>query len=271
LNSYVTTLTCLFLITTTTLAQSWSYQGSPASVGMGNITTLSTEVWSALTNPAGLGLSPGFSLGIQHEQRYLMPELSIDVLAASFPILGGGLGFYLSNTGFGAYGENHAGVAMGRKLSKAISIGGSIDCYFLRTPSGYPDSWAVSGNVGISAQATEVLYLGLYISNLSFSHCNNEAADPLPMVMNWGLGYKVLNNLLLCAEVEKDLRMPLRVKAGAEYYPVKLIALRAGALSAPFEARFGIGIIYRRYHIDFAVKEHPVLGWSPQCAFTIIF
>jgi len=271
LSSYVTTLTCLFLITTTTLAQSWSYQGSPASMGMGNIATLSTEVWSALTNPAGLGLSPAFSVGIQHEQRYLMPELSINVLAASFPILGGGLGFYLSNTGLGDYGENRVGVAMGRKLSKAVSIGGSIDFHLLRSPADYPNSWAVSANVGFYAQPAEALYLGLYIRNGSFSQFNNEASDPLPIVMNWGIGYKVLDNLLLCAEVEKDLRMPLRVKAGAEYYPVKAVALRAGTLSAPFETHFGIGFIYKRYRIDFAVQEHPVLGWSPQCAFTIIF
>ena len=271
MNSYVTTLTCLFLITTTTLAQSWSYQGSPASVGKGNIATLSTEVWSALSNPAGLGISPAFSVGVQHEQRYLMPELGIDVLAASFPVFGGGLGFYLSNTGLGTYGENRAGFAMGRQLSKAVSIGGSIDFFLLRTPAGYPNSWAISGNVGICAKPTENLLLGVYISNVSFSHFNNEAADPLPVVMNMGIGYKVLDNLLLCAEVEKDILMPLRVKGGAEYFPVKSVALRAGVLSAPFESRFGIGFIYRRYHIDFAMKEHAILGWSPQCAITVIF
>jgi len=271
LNSYVTTLTCLFLITTTTLAQTGSYRGSTASVGMGNIATLSTEVWSALTNPAGLGLSPAFSVGIQHEQRYLMPELGISVLAASLPILGGGLGFHLSNTGFSNYGENRAGIAMGRRIGKAVSIGGSIDFHLIRFPAGYPNSWAVSGNVGIYAQPAEALCLGLYISNLSFSKFSNEAADPLPVVMNWGIGYKVFNNLLLCAEVEKDLRMPLRVKAGAEYYPVKVFALRAGLLSAPFETHFGMGFIYRRYRIDFAVQEHPILGWSPQCGVTAIF
>ena len=271
MNSYVTTLTCLFLITTTTLAQTGSYQGSTASVGMGNIATLSTEVWSALTNPAGLGLSPAISLGFQHEQRYLMPETGIDVLAASFPVFGGGLGFYLSNTGLGNYGENRAGLAMGRRIGKTVSIGGSIDFYLLRTPAGYPNSLAVSGNVGIYAQLAEDLSLGLYISNVSFSHFNNEAADPLPVIMNWGIGYKFLKNLLLCAEVEKDLRMPLRVKAGIEYYPVKSFALRTGTLSAPFEVHFGMGYIYRRYRIDFALQEHTVLGWSPQCALTITF
>ena len=271
MSSYVTTLTCLFLITTTTLAQTGSYQGSTASVGMGNIATLSSDVWSALTNPAGLGISPAFSAGIQHEQRYLMPELGISVLAASLPVFGGGLGFYLSNTGLGNYGENRTGFAMGRRIGKAVSIGGSIDFHLIRTPSGYPNNWAVSGNVGVYAQPTEALYLGLYIKNLSFSKFNNEAADPLPVVMNWGIGYKALGNILLCAEVEKDIQMPLRVKFGVEYYPVKVFALRAGLLSAPFEAHFGMGYIYRRYRIDFAVQEHAVLGWSPQCAVTIIF
>ena len=271
MNSYVTTLTCLFLITTTALAQTGGYQGSTASVGLGNIATLSNDVWSALTNPAGLGLSPAFSVGVQHEQRYLMPELGIDVLAASFPIFGGGLGFFVSNTGFNDYGENRAGVAMGRRIGKAVSIGGSVDFYLLRTPAGYPNSLAISGNVGVYAQLAAPLSLGLYISNLSFSHFNNEAEDPLPVVMNWGIGYKVLDNLQLCAEVEKDLQMPLRVKAGTEYYPVNVLALRVGVLSAPFETHFGVGYTHRRYRIDFAVQEHLILGWSPQCAFTITF
>ncbi len=271
MNSYVTTLTCLFLITTTTLAQTGGYQGSSASVGMGNITTLSSEVWSALSNPAGLGLSPTLSIGIQHEQRYMMPETGIDVIATSIPVFGGGLGFYVSNTGLCDYGESRAGLAMGRKLSKTVSIGGSIDFYFIRAPSGYPGNIAISGNAGITAQIAGGLTLGLYCQNLSFSHFLHEASDPLPVVLNWGIGYRIVENLQLCTEIEKDLRMPLRVKAGIEYYPVKVFALRAGLLSTPTEVHFGMGYIYRCYHIDFALREHPVLGWSPQCSLSIIF
>lgn len=269
MNSYVTTLACLFFAISTVFAQDGLYLKGTANVGMGDITTLSDDVWSAFMNPAGLGFLQHAAAGIQHEQRFAMATLGMDVVAAGLPVLGGGLGIYLSNFGYAGYGENHAGLSMGRKLNKHLSIGGSVHVHLLRFPEQYRNATAISGNVGLYATLTEQWRMGMYVTNISFSGFNNEHADKLPVIFHWGMGVQVMENILLCTEVEKDIGMPLRAKAGAECYLVKTLALRAGVLSAPFEVHGGAGFIYRNLHIDFAVRYHPVLGVSPQAGVSI--
>ncbi len=269
MHSYVTTLTCLFFLFSTVSALGNSYPKSTASVGMGNITTLRDDVWSALMNPAGLGLLQGAAAGIQHEQRFAMLNLGMDVVAAGLPVLGGGLGIYFSNLGYAGYGENQAGLSIGRKLSSNFSVGGGVHIHLLRFPDQYRNATAISGNVGVYATLTKQWNMGVYVTNISFSHFNNEHADKLPVVFQWGMGYQATENILLCAEVEKDVAMPLRAKAGAECFIIKTLSLRAGVLSAPFEVHGGLGFIHRKLHIDFAVRYHPVLGVSPQAGVSI--
>ena len=236
---------------------------------MGNIATLQTDVWSALTNPAGLGMSPSFAAGIQHEQRYSIPELGIDALAAVFPVWGGGIGLTLANTGFSEQGESRFGIQTGRKLGDHIAAGVGFHAHLIRFPAGYHNAFALSADAGVYATPLPRLSMGVYVSNLSFSHFNNEAHDRLPVIFRWGLGYEISPTITLCAEVEKDIYAPLRVKTGAEYYIFNLLHVRLGVLSQPFEIHYGLGYSYRIFQIDFALYRHPVLGFSPQLSFSM--
>ncbi len=264
MNRCVTTLTCLFLVITTVSAQVGLYPKGTAAVGMGEITTLSRDVWSAFMNPAGLGFLQHGAAGVQHEQRFSMSTLGINVAAVALPLLGGGGGIYLSNLGFAHYGENRFGLSMGRKLNPSLSIGGGVHINVLRLPEDFPNSTAISGDVGVQFLPIERLVMGVYISNVSFSCFNNENADELPVIINWGMGYHITENILLCAEMEKEVKTPLRVKAGSECVIDKAVVIRVGMLSAPFEIHFGAGYIYKKIHVDAAVRYHPVLGYSPQ-------
>jgi hypothetical protein len=269
LNSKTSTLACLFFISTALGAQTGLYPLGAAAVGMGNIATLQTDVWSALANPAGLGIAPSFAVGIQHEQRYSIPGLGIDALAAVFPVLGGGIGLTLANTGFSEQGENRFGVQIGRKLGSNISAGVGFHAHLLRFPAGYRNAFALSAGAGIYATPLPHLSTGVYVSNLSFSHFNNEARDRLPVVFHWGLSYEITPAIALYAEVEKDVYAPLRAKTGTECHVFDVLYVRLGVLSQPFEVHYGLGYRYRIFQIDFALYRHPVLGFSPQLSFSM--
>jgi hypothetical protein len=238
---------------------------------MGNIATLQTDVWSALANPAGLGIAPTFAVGIQHEQRYAIPGMGIDVLAAVFPVWGGGIGLSLANTGFSEQGENRFGIQLGRKLGRNIAAGVSFHAHLLRFPAEYRNLFALSADAGIYATPLSHLSMGVYVSNLSFSHFNNEAGDRLPVVFHLGLGYEVAPAIRLSAEVEKDVYAPLRTKVGTSYYMFHTLYIRLGVLSQPFEIHYGLGYKYRLFQVDFALYRHPVLGFSPQLSLSMTF
>lgn len=240
-----------------------------AAVGMGNIATLQTDVWSALGNPAGLGVAPSFAVGIQHEQRYSIPELGIDAFAAVLPVLGGGIGLTLANAGFSEQGENRFGIQTGRKLGRNIAVGVGFHAHLLRFPAGYRNAFALSASAGIYATPLPRLSMGVYVSNLSFAHFNNEARDRLPVVFHWGLGYEITPDIILCAEVEKDIYAPLRAKTGTAYYMFNMLYIRLGVLSQPFEVHYGLGYKYHIFQIDFALYRHPVLDFSPQLSFSM--
>jgi hypothetical protein len=271
LNSKTTTLACLFFISTTLGAQSGLYPLGAAAVGMGNIATLHTDVWSALSNPAGLGVAPSFAAGIQHEQRYAIPEMGVDVLAAVFPVWGGGIGLSLANTGFSEQGENRFGIQIGRKLGRHIAAGVGFHAHLLRFPAEYRNLFALSADAGIYATLLPRLAMGVYVSNLSFSHFNNEARDRLPVIFHWGLGYDVAPAITLYAEVEKDVYAPLRAKTGTACYLFNTLYVRLGVLSSPFEIHYGLGYSYHLFQIDFALYRHPVLGFSPQLSLSMTF
>jgi hypothetical protein len=242
-----------------------------ASVGMGNIATLNSDVWSAFNNPAGIGISPRWAIGIQHEQRYTMAELGISALAATIPILGGGIGLSLTNTGFSEYGENLCGLKIGRKLGSTIYAGIGLQMHLLRFPDNYHNAFAISGNAGVYAVPGEHFIIGVYISNLSFSRFNNKERDKLPVLLLWGMAYKINDNNKICAEIEKDIYAALRIKGGVECLVAGILYLRSGVLSHPFQIHFGLGYKYKSFQVDFAIYRHPTLGFSPQLSFSSIF
>jgi hypothetical protein len=159
------------------------------AAGMGNITTVQTDVWAAVNNPAGLGMLSGVNLGVSHEQRFTMSEMGVSTLAGTFPLLGNGVGVALSNLGFTDYGENWFGIAAGRKLTKYLAVGISMNGHVMRFPEGYRNLFAVNGNVGVWATPAKNLTLGLHIFNLTFSKWNDNEKTKLPVMFSLGAGY----------------------------------------------------------------------------------
>ncbi|MDR3133438.1 MAG: hypothetical protein LBU42_05380 [Prevotellaceae bacterium] len=236
------------------------------AAGMGNIITVQTDVWAAVNNPAGLGMLAGYCVGVAHEQRFAMQEMGISTLAGAFPLLGNGVGLSLSNLGFTDYGENRFGIAVGRKLSKYLAAGISVDGHLMRFPEGYKNLFAVNGNAGVRAMPAKNFTLGFYVFNLTFSKWNDDEKTKLPVVFSLGAGYSLAAPVQLFAEVSKNIYEAARIKTGTEVMLGNVLCLRAGIITQPFEMHFGVGYIYKKFRFDAALSRHPLLGYTPQAA-----
>ncbi len=88
--------------------------------------------------------------------------------------------------------------------------------------------------------------------------------DQLPTVFKIGASYRPSKNVLLSAEIEKDIDFEARIKFGIEYLLVEAFAIRAGFSSNPSSFSFGIGYnIKKTFKIDIGANYHQILGFSP--------
>ncbi len=239
------------------------------AAGMGGIATVHTDVWSAVNNPGSLGLLNTFNVGIFHEQRFGMADMGVSSVVGAFPLFGNGVGLSLSNTGFRDYGENHFGIATGRKLGEFIAIGAGINGYMLRFPENYDNLFAVTGDVGIWANPIGAVTIGLHIANITFSKWNDSEHSNLPVVFSLGAGYRITTTIQLLAELSKDVYEDARLKIGTEFSILKALQLRMGVTTQPFQLHFGIGYGYKNFQFDAALSRHPVLGYSYQATIAI--
>jgi hypothetical protein len=239
------------------------------AAGMGDITTVQTDVWSAVNNPAGLGMLTGYGVGVLHEQRFAMPEMGVSTLAGTFPLWGNGVGLSLSNLGFTAYGENRFGMAAGRKLSRHIAVGVGVDFHLMRFPEDYKNLFAVNGNAGVWANPAKNLWLGFHVFNLTFSKWNDAEQSNLPVVFSLGACYSLGAPVRLFAEISKNVYEAARIKTGTEFLVMNALYLRTGIITQPFEVRFGVGYIYQKFQFDAALIRHPALGYTPLAAISM--
>jgi hypothetical protein len=233
------------------------------AAGVGGITTVLTDVWSASGNPGALGLWSGVGVGVSHEQRFAMPEWGVSSLVGAFSLGGNGVGLALSNVGLTGFGENHFGLSVGRKLNAYIAMGVGVNGHLLHFSEDYRNLFAVIGKVGVWAQPAKKLTLGFYVVNVTFSKWNSDDSTPLPVIFSLGACYHIATPVQLYAELTKDIYEALRLRIGTEFSIRERLFLRVGVVSQPFEMHFGIGYSHKRWQFDVALSRHPVLGYSP--------
>jgi hypothetical protein len=139
----------------------------------------------------------------------------------------------------------------------------------MRFPEGYRNLFAVNGNVGVWATPAKNLTLGLHIFNLTFSKWNDNEKTKLPVVFSLGAGYALAAPVQLFAEISKNIYEAARLKIGTEFLLEKVLYLRAGIITQPFEVHFGVGYVYKNFRMDAALSRHPTLGFTPQAAISM--
>jgi hypothetical protein len=248
-----------------------NYPSGARAGGMGNAAVTLCDVWANFYNQAILTELDRTSFGLHHEMRYGMHQLAISAFAISTRAGGGTLGLCASSFGYSGFRENKTGLSYSLKLFKGISAGVQLEYLTMRSADGSPKSKAFTFELGILAELSREIRLGVHIFNPANIHYNGSRGEPIPPKATIGVGYKPIESLVLSFETEKRLAADPIYRAGIEFSLSKNFKLRTGISSASWENSFGTGFKFKGFMIDLSVCRNPILGYSPGCSISYEF
>ncbi len=239
--------------------------------GMGNAGLCIQDIWSIYHNQAGIAHIESPSAGAFYENRFLIRELAYAGFAAATPLGFGTVGLSYSGFGYSVYRESKVGLAYGMKLSNRLSAGVQLNYQHIRiNAENYGARGAVTAEVGFQMKISERVTAGAHLFNPTRTKLQDFNDERLPTALRLGLGYQVSNDVLVAAEVEKDIDFKPLFRGGIEYQPVDILYLRIGASTEPNLFTFGLGLKFERFQFDMAATYHSLLGYSPQASLTYL-
>ncbi len=231
---------------------------------MGDASVPFTDTWAVFNNPSALGFTDKIQLGFSYKNNFLIKELSQYSLGFSLPIKKVGvLGFGIDRFGYSEFSSNKFGLSYSRKFGKIFSLGAQVNLHWLHIGDIYGDKVTASGSISFLIKPIKNWIIAANVYNITATPISFDARDRINTIFRLGTCYTIAEKLLVSIEGEASLQYDPTFKAGLEYKPIELLAIRAGINTYPMSPTFGFGINYKKILFDFAGKWHPVLGFSP--------
>ena len=263
----------LFLVNLLNYAQNNPVGARAAALG--GVSTTFSDVWSAHNNQAGLADLNQIEAGAYYENRFLIKELNYSCFVAAIPLKkNGGFGLSYTNFGFSIFRQSKVGLGYGMRFSENFSAGIQLDYFLTRindATNTYGNKGIVTGELGFLAKLTKQVSVSGHLYNVARAKIASYNNEIIPVILKFGIHYKVSERVSLLSEAEKGSYTPLNLKGGIEYLPAKDFYLRAGANSNPMQMSFGAGIKYQELNFDLSSSWHSILGFSPQIGFCYRF
>ena len=229
--------------------------------GLANSTVAVSSIWSVFHNPAGIINVKALSFGVNHENRYLIREISTTSFAGVLPVKTGSFG--ISGSYFGTTNYNEQKYALGYARSFAGKLDVGVQCNYMSAnlPEGYETRRALAGEIGIIAHPIENLNIGCHLYNPTGAKYSNIYGS-IPVIFRTGAAWET-SKYLISAQVQLNNKEKTTFSAGSEVLLVKNLAVRLG-ISTQQSMSYTLGLGYRLSWLksDFAIAHHPVLGYS---------
>ena len=230
------------------------------SMGMGNANVTIGDVWSIFNNIGGLSKIDFSQATFSYDHRLGIDELT--TLAAGAAIKGKNKAFGLGISSFGSeYFSNQLGIA---------SLGIKVN-YLQTSIEGFGRGAAAVIEFGGVAELTPELFFGAHVYNITRAKFGKNSDDRLPTTVKAGISYRPSSKLMVNLEAEKDILLDPLLKMGLEYNLLERVWARVGMNTNPGKFFFGIGFRPKRFHIDYALTQHPSLGNTHHFSFNYLF
>ncbi len=236
--------------------------GRAAALG-GAYTALADDAFAPVWNPAGLAFVPSLELAAMHLEY--AAAIGYEQAGFAAPLGDGGVGGavqFLHPKDAPSYDAagNRAGnfssyygaytLAYGRPVSERVSAGVSGKLISARIADATATAAAI--DLGLRVEASDRLLLGAAASNLGTRLKFLDEGEELPRSLRLGAAWKAARAWMLALEAVADRADLLSGRAGVEWVPGELVALRAGyrtdspretsalaGLTAGFGVKFG--------------------------------
>ncbi len=238
------------------------------STGMSNaFVAVADNAWAIYYNPAGLSSLHSFESSVFFvPQQFGLNELKTVALASAVPTDFGTLGIGVSQFGFELYKETQVSLGFGKKIDSGVSAGLTANVGRISITD-YGATQSLTLDVGLLAQLHEQVSLGFSYKNFLGAEVGTRR-ERLPQVFSLGAQYTPVKNFLLTTELEKDIRYPAIIKAGAEQTFFDMLSIRAGVSNNPDKFSAGLALRYTLFEFAYAGYSHPQLGWTHQIDLT---
>ena len=261
-----------FVFSITVGAQTSDFPIGARSAGMGNASVALTDLWAIHHNQAAMVGLEQAGVAAYYENRFLLSNLNLQAATAVLPTPKAGV-FGISYARFGnqLYNQSRYGFAYGKRLWKFLSVGLQLSYLNTTLAENYGSKHSFIAEIGLLSQVNSKLRIGFHAFNLTRTRLADGFDERVPMNFRLGAQYDFSKKVKLAVEAEKDLELPAVFKAGVEYFPADIVAIRVGVGTAPFRADFGLGLRLKFLHFDIAGSIHPVLGFSPKASLAYRF
>lgn len=262
-------LLILFVWATESFSTEYLYSGA-RSLALANANVTLYDIWSTNNNQAGLAHIRDFGLGFSYENRFGLSELSVKNLNLALPVKWGTFGLTVQQLGYSDYSENKFGLAYGMKLSKRLSLGVQLDYLLVSVAETQtPNKDAFTAEIGLQAQLTEKLKLGVHFYNAPNANISGDFKEKVPSVLRIGLNYEFSKKVFSVLDIEKNMDLAALVKLGIEYHPIAVLYFRGGIdinTDVGNELKFsaGLGTKLKGFNLDLGFSHQAYIGYISQ-------
>ncbi len=233
------------------------------SVSMAGISAVLENTWSVVNNPAGLSRLEQPAIAMGTEEKFMMKELGQYSLAAVIPVKAGGLGLSAIFSGYSLSLNQALRLGYGRIFGRHLLAGTSLVYAFSKAGNEGSSIHTLSFSIGTIVILNDKVVLGFSTYNPFQYYYRSRQYSTLPSVYKIGFIYWYNSSFKLLAEIDKEIDLPVAVKAGAEYAFGEIFILRAGMGGLPLSYAFGAAARHRQLLFEIAASSHQYLGFSP--------
>ncbi len=236
---------------------------------MGNsLVALTGNEWSAFVNPAGLRTIHERTMSLFYvPQPFEIKELAHGAASYVEPTTLGTFALSGSRLGFELYRETRIALSYSDEFISAVKGGVTVNYYSVSIQN-YGSAGTIGVDLGLLVDVSDEVRWGFAAFNLNAPKIG-AAKEKLPQVFSTGISFSPINEAVLAASIEKDVRFPVELHIGVEYSLLEMIALRAGTTSDPNTLNAGIGIKYSFAQFDYAFSSHGELGMTHQFSLSL--
>ncbi len=229
------------------------------AVGMGNAAVNLPDSWAVFNNIGALAWANETTIMAAADNRFTVSGLNTVAAGAILPVIQEKtvVGVTFSHFGDQLFNEVNAGLGISQKLNN-VSLGLKMN-YVQMTMQGLTTKGVIAIEFGGRMQFTKHLFVAAHVYNLNQAQLSNYQNEKLPTIMKAGLSFLPIEKLILNVEVIKDIDFPANVRCGAEYKPLKKLAVRSGLSANPLVYSYGIGLELAAFHFDYALTTHTTL------------
>lgn len=226
--------------------------------GIGNANVALADRNSVFNNPAGLGFLQENHVSTSYHARYNIAGLQTLSLSGNYNTKFTNIGLSIERFGDKLYNEQKLGLALGKSMNR-VALGLKVS-YFQAAIENFASKNTLLTEFGIMTKLSSKVQMGFHAYNLTGAKLF--ASQYIPTVLRLGLSFTPTKQILLVAEAEKNIDLPMIIKAGLEYQIVKDFYLRTGLTSKLNNAHFGFGFQSKQFIFDYALSSHSALGFS---------